>query len=192
MHASLCDFLLDIVQNAIEADSKNVSLLIEEDATSIKFVVEDDGKGMSEEVQKRVTDPFYTDGIKHVTRKVGLGIPFLIQAVQSVNGEFSLQSEKGVGTTVSYRFFTDNIDCPPVGDFASTMVVMLSFGSDYQMVINRTLNLPQGEESYQLDRLELLDLLGDFNTSGSLNLLKTYVQSQEAALDEIRKQTAKV
>lgn len=186
MHASLCDFLSDIVQNAIEADSDLISVSIEEREKQIAFVVSDDGKGMSEEVRRKVADPFYTDGIKHSRRKMGLGIPFLIQAVDAVDGEFSLDSEEGKGTTVSFRFPLDHIDCPPMGNLVSALVSMLAFGGRYQMKITRSLALGDAQESYELDRGDLLDLLDDFSTGGNLLLLKTYVQSQEAALDEIR------
>ncbi len=184
----MCDFLLDIGHNAIEADSKNICLTIREERFLIDFTVKDDGKGMSEEVKKKVSDPFYTDGVKHKSRKVGLGIPFLIQAVEAVGGRFSLESELGKGTTVFFRFIKNHIDCPPIGDFVSTFVALLSFKEGYQMVINRSLLLDENKEDDQLDRLELLELLEDFSTIGNLKLLKSYVQSQEAALDEIRRQ----
>jgi hypothetical protein len=187
MHAALSDFLLDIGQNAIEANAKNIILTVKEDQQFIDFTVKDDGKGMSEEVKKRVTDPFYTDGFKHEKRKVGLGIPFLIQAVEAVNGQFSLESKLNEGTTVFFRFAKNHIDCPPIGDFVSTFLVLLTYKEDFQMIISRSLILDNNKESYQLDKLELLELLGDFSTIGNLKLLKSYVQSQEAALDEIRK-----
>lgn len=186
MHASLCDFLSDIVQNAIEADSSEVRVSIEEREDAMSFVVTDNGKGMSEEIRRKVSDPFYTDGIKHKRRKMGLGIPFLMQAVDAVGGDFLLESEEGKGTTVAYRFPLKHIDCPPVGNLVSTLVSMLAFGGAYRMIVTRSLVLGETEESYELDRGDLWDLLGDFSSSGNLQLLKTYVQSQETALDEIR------
>ena len=40
---------------------------------------------MTDEELKKAVDPFYTDGLKHKKRKVGLGLPFMIQAVQQAN-----------------------------------------------------------------------------------------------------------
>ncbi|MFA6785071.1 MAG: sensor histidine kinase, partial [Sphaerochaeta sp.] len=102
MHVFICDFLLDIVQNSFEAESRRVELSLEETDTRLVCQVRDNGKGMDEAVKNRVLDPFYTDGIKHVKRKVGLGLPFLIQACEACNGDFSLESELGVGTTISF------------------------------------------------------------------------------------------
>lgn len=186
MHASLCDFLSDIVQNAIESGADLIRVSIRERDDAIAFVVADNGKGMSEEVRRKVSDPFYTDGIKHKRRKVGLGIPFLIQSVEAVAGDFSLESEEGKGTTVTYRFPLGHIDCPPVGNLVSALVAMISFPGDYQMIVTRDLVLGDVQDGYEIDRQDLLELLGDFSASGNLQLLQTYVQSQETALDEIR------
>ena len=163
-----------------------IRVSIRERSDAIAFVVADNGKGMSEEVRRKVSDPFFTDGIKHKKRKVGLGIPFLIQAVEAVDGEFSLESEEGKGTTVSFLFPTRHIDCPPVGDIVPTVVSMLTFPGDYRMIVTRDVVLGGTQDGYELDRQEIMDLLGGCSASGDLQLLRTYVQSQETALDEIR------
>ena len=186
MHASLCDFLSDIFQNAVESGADSIQVDIEEKDTTITFLVKDNGKGMDEAVLKRVTDPFYTDGIKHAKRKVGLGIPFLIQAVEAVGGAFSLKSQVGLGTEVQYSFLLDHIDCPPMGNMVSTLLSMISFPGGYDLVVYRSLSIADQCDEYTLDRSELEELLGSFDASGTLQLVRTYLQSQEAALDEIR------
>jgi hypothetical protein len=186
MHASLCDFLSDIFQNAVESKADTIRVEIEEQENTIVFLIEDNGKGMSEAVQKRVTDPFYTDGVKHAKRKVGLGLPFLIQAVQAVGGIFSLTSKEGEGTVVRYSFVLNHIDCPPMGNLVSTLLSMISFPGEYQLTVNRSLAIADRSDHYTVDRTELEELLGSFSDVGALQLLRTYLQSQEAALDEIR------
>lgn len=186
MHASLCDFLSDIFQNAVESGADSIHVEIVERDTSIAFMVKDNGKGMSEEIRRRVTDPFYTDGIKHAGRKVGLGIPFLIQAVEAVEGTFSLESQLGQGTIVRYTFPLDHIDCPPMGNMVSTLLSMISFPGDHDLMVHRELTIADRNDCYVVDRSELEELLGSFASSGALQLLRTYLQSQEAALDEIR------
>lgn len=90
MHIFLCDFLLDISQNSLEANSSLVEIWIVQTEKKISFRIKDNGKGMTDLEKKKVTDPFYTDGIKHKKRKIGLGIPFVIQA----SSDFSLNLKK--------------------------------------------------------------------------------------------------
>lgn len=186
MHVFLCDFLLDIVQNSLEADSTLVSISIDEDLRMLRFIVADNGKGMSKEVQAKVLDPFYTDGIKHTKRKVGLGIPFLVQSVDSAGGEFSLESSEGVGTTVRFSFDLDNVDTPPFGELSSTLVAIFGHPSSCEIVVKRTLSTTRGDGEWEVRRSELLEALGDLETCGSLVLLGEFLRSQEAELDSIR------
>lgn len=186
MHATLCDFLSDIVQNSIEAEAKNIQVVVEEDAQSIRCTVEDDGKGMSENERRNAMNPFHTDGRKHAERSVGLGLPFLVQAVEAVDGSFSLQSGKGRGTAVSFRFPLNHVDCPPLGDMVSTLVSMLSFPGEHRMVVRRSCRGLSESDGYKVDRTEMRELLGDLSSSWTLHLLRTFLQSQETALDKIR------
>ncbi len=186
MHASLCDFLSDIAQNAIESGASLIEVSIIEDDQAIAFTVKDNGKGMSDDIRRKATDPFYTDGEKHKKRSVGLGIPFLIQAVEAVEGDFTLDSQEGVGTLVSFKFFLHHIDCPPVGNIALTILSMFLFPEAYEMVVSRQLHLPEASDGYTVERSEMESILGDFSSSGTLHMLKTYLQSQEAALDDLR------
>src|SRR5690554_1607615 len=139
MHASISDFISDICQNSIEADADFIEVEIEESITTVSVTITDNGIGMSEEIQRRLEDPFFTDGTKHIKRRVGLGIPFLIQAVEATEGVFLLESEVGKGTTIEFSFNVDSIDCPPMGSLVTAFVSMLTFSGEYQMVINRTL-----------------------------------------------------
>ncbi len=186
MHMFLCDFLLDIAQNSLEANSTCVSIGIDEDDSFIRFSVADNGKGMSKSVQARVLDPFYTDGVKHQKRKVGLGIPFLVQSVEGSGGAFSLESTEGVGTTIRFSFNLHNVDTPPLGDIPSTLVAVFSHPSASQVNVSRTLSTSRGSGSWEAHTDELREILGDFNSAGSLVLLKEFLQSQEDDLDGIR------
>ena len=64
--------ILDIVENSVKAGATLTEILIEESSDILTITVKDDGCGMSDEIEKQVTDPFYTT---RTTRKVGLGIP---------------------------------------------------------------------------------------------------------------------
>jgi len=182
MHIFICDFLLDIVQNSFEADSTQVLLTLKEDDTLLVCTVEDNGKGMDEDLKARVLDPFVTDGVKHKKRKVGLGLPFLVQATTACEGIFSLHSELGRGTKVTFGFPLNHVDTPPFGDLPSTLLALMSHPLADELVVKRTLTTVKGEGGYELSKRELADILGQLSTSGTLNLLKEFLESQEEDL----------
>ena len=96
--------MLDIAQNSIEAGSSVVTVDMIEKDSILSVCIGDNGKGMTSEILAKVQDPFYTDGRKHETRSVGLGIPFLDQAAKAAGGEFEIKSEEGLGTSVFFLF----------------------------------------------------------------------------------------
>lgn len=183
MHYSLCDMFSDLTQNAVEAGASDITVKMEQLGREIFFSVSDNGKGMSPEQQKRATDPFYTDGIKHPGRKVGLGIPFLVQTAEATGGTWNIRSDNGVehGTTVECRLDLTNLDTPPVGDVTGFFRQILTFDGNYELTIER--KTPTA--SYTVRRSELLDALGlsgegSFTDAASLALLGQYLESQEA------------
>ncbi len=175
MHYEIVDFVIDIVQNSCEAGASLVELRIDQDDEGIGFEVRDNGKGMDALQQARVLDPFVTDGIKHPGRKVGLGLPFLKQALEQSGGRLKLESEKGRGTRLSFRFDTRNVDCPPAGDLVGMMVTVLCMPGPGEMLIDRT----RGRYSYSLRKSELAEALGNLEEVSNLVLLREYVRSQE-------------
>ena len=181
MHFSLCDFVLDVVQNSVEAGAKNIQLDFTEADGRISVRVADDGRGMSEEEASRALDPFYSNGTKHVGRKVGLGLPFLLQAVQAVDGEWSLESRKGVGTEVRFAFPADNVDTPPLGDVVGLFRSVLAFDGSYEMRIRRKRadGVDGAGTEYELCRSELEEAAGDLSEASSLILLGRFIESQE-------------
>ena len=89
MHFRLCDYVLDLVQNAVESGASLVRLRLDEQAAQFRLTLEDNGCGMDEATSRRALDPFYSDGIKHAARKVGLGLPFVKQALEATGGNRS-------------------------------------------------------------------------------------------------------
>lgn len=178
MHFAIRDFLLDLVQNSVEAGARNVRLDIEEAGGWISAAVEDDGKGMDEAELERAKDPFGTDGKKHPNRKVGLGIPFLIQAAEQAGGDWSIESAKGRGTRVSFRFPEGGLDTPPMGDLPGLFLSVMCFDGDYELTIWRR-DAARGLE-YELRRSELIEAAGDLSDAGSLSAIREFLASQEA------------
>lgn len=180
MHATLCDLMMDLVQNSVEAGASEIELTVRESGETIAFSIEDNGSGMSRELQAKAVDPFYSDGRKHAHRRVGLGLPFLIQTAEAANGRAVIESEEGRGTRIDFAAQADHVDLPPFGDFPAAASMMLSQADSFELRIIRE----AGGESYTVSRSELEETLGDLNDTQNLMLMKTYIRSQE---DDLRK-----
>jgi hypothetical protein len=170
--------MMDMIQNSVEADATVIELTIRETEEHFEFEVKDNGNGMNSETQAKAIDPFYSDGRKHVHRRVGLGLPFLLQTAEAAGGKAAIESKEGLGTIIRFRAKTQHVDLPPFGDFAGTAAMVLSQLPDGEIEISRTLN----GEGYTLSRREMEEVLGDLHSAGSLTLLKTYIASQEEDL----------
>jgi hypothetical protein len=179
MHFTVSDLVLDIVQNAAEAQSSIVTVTIEESDTQFRFVVQDDGKGMSSEELQRALDPFHTDGIKHPHRKVGLGLPFLVQTAEQCGGGWDITSQKGQGTMVTAWFDLENVDTPPLGDIPGLIRMILLLQGPEELVIRRTLKRGDHTNDYEVRKTELEDTLGNLEEAGSQVLLDQYLRSLE-------------
>lgn len=175
MHATICDLITDLVQNSIEANAKEITLSVEETETNLKVVIADNGKGMSAETLEKAKDPFYTDGRKHRHRKVGLGLPFLFQTAEMTGGTAQIDSEEGVGTTLSFNLDRKNVDLPVFGNFATAAATLMTYGFDGNLTIKRTVE----GKSYEVSKQELQDALGDLNDLESLTLLKQFIEENE-------------
>ena len=131
--------ILDIVRNSIKAEATEIGISVVEDTKKNLLAVEitDNGKGMSEEFVKNVTDPFVT---MRKTRKVGLGLSLFKSAAELTGGGLEIQSKLGEGTKVTATFVYDSIDRMPLGDTAFTMVTLVSCNPDIDFVYTHTYN----------------------------------------------------
>ena len=180
MHFTMADLVTDITQNASEAGAALVELEVRESGGEFRFLVRDNGAGMTREELNRALDPFVTDGIKHPHRKVGLGIPFLIQTAEQSGGGWDVQSEKGNGTTATAWFDMHNVDTPPMGDLPGMFRTILMFEGPADVHIRRS-RTGEGVRAleYEVRKSELADALGDLEDTGSLVLLDKYLRSLE-------------
>jgi len=179
MHWTLADLVVDITQNAAEAGAGIVELQVSENEKEFRFLVKDNGKGMTEEELKRATDPFVTDGIKHPHRKVGLGLPFLIQTAEQSGGGWDIKSEKGKGTEVTAWFDTSNVDMPPLGDIPGMFRTIFMFNSEADIIIRRKKQKGGTENEYEISKSELSEAIGGFEDVSNLMMLKEYLNSLE-------------
>lgn len=178
MQATTCDTLLDIVQNAFEADAGEVRLEMARRGTRLEVSVRDDGCGMDEATREKALDPFWTEPGKHPGRKVGLGLPFVKQAADQCGGEFEIASEPGRGTTVRFAFDLSNVDAPPMGDVAATLAAAMNEAGERELSVRRE----EDGRAYEVRRTELADALGGLESAGSLALMKEFFFANEAEI----------
>ncbi len=179
MHFTVSDLVLDIVQNAAEAQSSIVTVTLEESDTQFRFTVQDNGKGMTSEELQRALDPFHTDGIKHPHRKVGLGLPFLVQTAEQCGGGWDITSKKGQGTMVTAWFNLEHVDTPPLGDIPGLIRMILLLSGPEEFEVRRSLHRGGRDTNYEVRKTELQDVLGNLEEAGSQVLLDQYLRSLE-------------
>lgn len=116
--------ILDALENSVEAGATRLELLIKEDLKKdvLQIVIRDNGRGMSEEFVQQVLNPFVTT---RTTRHVGLGLPLFAAAARRCNGDVRIESEPGVGTTVTATFQHSHIDRAPLGDILGTLMAII-------------------------------------------------------------------
>lgn len=133
--------LLDLAENSISANAKAIRIDVFEDfrANRLSASVEDDGDGMTENVVKQVTDPFYTS---RTERKVGLGIPLLKASAEACQGGMRISSRPGFGTKVEANFQHSHIDRMPLGDLPSTFLTLLLAHPEVHWVFTYEFNPP--------------------------------------------------
>ena len=116
--------ILDVAQNSVTAGAALTEIDIRADRAedTLTVFIRDNGRGMTEEQVRRVTDPFFTT---RTTRKVGLGVPFFKMAAELAGGSFRIESTPGVGTETTAVFGLGHIDRMPLGDMAGTMTALI-------------------------------------------------------------------
>ena len=144
--------ITDITANSIRANASEIGLFIEQREGRITIRITDNGSGMDAGTIARVTTPFYTT---RTTRKVGLGIPFLIQNAEQTGGAVSITSEPGKGTEVTASFHSDHIDCPPWGDLPGTVAMLVTGNPD----INIRFEYQAGETIFFVSTNEIKEIL---------------------------------
>ena len=142
--------ILDIIQNSLSAGASRIELDVREDVVNnlLTIIIKDNGKGMTPEQVAQVTDPFFTS---RTTRKVGMGLPLYRQTAEQSGGVLTVESEVGVGTSVTATFGYDHIDRPPLGDLANAVVLMMSANPNHQLCFTYTYN----DRSYSIDTDEI-------------------------------------
>lgn len=88
---------INLFTNAVEAMSGEGDLTVKVSSENNLIIIKvcDSGKGMSVEAQEKIFEPFYTTKDKGT----GLGLAIVFNIINKHNGNISIQSEEGKGTT---------------------------------------------------------------------------------------------
>ena len=171
--------ILDIAQNAISAGAAHLTIqVVVADDEILHLSLVDDGRGMDAELLTRVADPFTTT---RTTRKVGLGVPLLRLAAQQTGGDMRIFSRLGEGTRVEADFDTRHIDCPPLGDMAGVISLLVQGAPQLELCyVHQT---PQGLFQFETEAVRAV-LGSDIPLSAPEVALwiREYVQEGEESL----------
>lgn len=146
--------VMDVAQNSIKAEASLIEIAQKQTGEKLVIELHDNGYGMTKEQVENVISPFFTS---RTTRSVGLGVPLFKMACEQTGGSFSIESEKGKGTSVFARFVTSHIDMTPVGDMNETILLLITGNPDIDFVYTHELD----GRSFTLDTRELREVLGD-------------------------------
>jgi anti-sigma regulatory factor (Ser/Thr protein kinase) len=173
--------ILDLLENALEARATRVQVSVEEDlaADRLTITVQDNGQGMDRNMVQRAIDPFYTT---RTTRHVGLGLPLLAASARRCEGDLTLESAPGRGTTVRATFRHSHLDRAPLGNMTDTLLAFLlsGDGATPQLVYDHRLN----GRSFILDTSAFQVALGEVPLSypPARAWLRDYIAEGEASL----------
>lgn len=139
--------ILDIAENSVRADARNIEIIISREAGILRVEVNDDGRGMDAATLARVRDPFFTTKRK----KTGLGIPLLSQAAEQTGGNVTVDSAPGRGTKVTVTFPWEHVDRPPVGSMADTLLTLIAGHPDREYIYEER----DRDRSFRFDTREI-------------------------------------
>ena len=157
-------YILDICENSIHAESKNLYLTIEKSKIKnlLIITIEDDGRGMDKETLNKVSNPFYTT---RTTRKVGLGIPLFKELCELCEGSFEIYSEVGKGTTDIAKFKLDSIDLPPLGAIDETLYCLACNEFDCDLHFKYIKDIDGNPKEFSFNTREIKEVLDGIDLS---------------------------
>lgn len=147
--------ILDVVENSILAGAKDIVINMRQDEQKdlLEMEIKDDGKGMDEVMIKKASDPFVTT---KANKKTGFGLALLEEAARSTGGSFSIESQKGVGTTVRSSFQYSHWDRKPIGDIGETLFCLIVSNPE----VHFSYQYMKGDEIYKVDTKDLKEKAG--------------------------------
>ena len=143
-------YLLDIIENSVRAGATRISVDVAADraADSLAITVEDDGPGLPVTAREAL-DPFYTT---KRGKKTGLGLSLFRQAAEAAGGGLSVGRSADLGgVAVRAWMGLGNVDRPPLGDVATSILTMVATNPEVDFAVD----LADGDERTSLRGSEL-------------------------------------
>ncbi len=112
--------LVNLLRNASEAGAKQITVRARtgSEKGSVRITVADNGAGMDAEILAKCWSPFYTTK----PGRHGLGLPAALHVITQLQGQISIKSQAGKGTTVEILLPAAN---PLLGDLGKTPNILL-------------------------------------------------------------------
>jgi len=143
------------------------------------FSITDNGRGMSEDMLKKIRDPFVTT---RLTRNIGLGIPFVDMTTAQSGGRLVIKSKLGEGTFLKATYLREHLDRPPLGDIVNTVKVFL-VGNP---VLHFVMHYKVRQAEFIFDSQAVMQFLGghiDFSYPEIYSWLDAYLKQE---IDKVR------
>ena len=128
-------YLLDIIENSVRAGATRISVGVTADRAgdSLVITVEDDGPGLPV-APHQALDPFYTT---KKGKKTGLGLSLFRQAAEAAGGGLSVGRSADLGgVAVRAWMDLDNVDRPPLGDVATSILTMVATNPEVDFAVD--------------------------------------------------------
>lgn len=111
-----CDFnwtseaLLNIIKNAHEHtnDKGHIDITWKDNPLYTEIIITDDGEGIKEEDIKHIFERFYKSST-NTKESIGIGLNMSKQIIDKQNGDISVKSNLGKGTSFEIKFYKNNI-----------------------------------------------------------------------------------
>lgn len=103
--ALLQQLWINILDNSVKYSEPggSIKICVRKDGKHLSFTFTDTGKGMTEEEKNHAFERFYQADLDHKTGGNGIGLPVARKICELHEGEISLKSAPGEGTTVTVK-----------------------------------------------------------------------------------------
>jgi signal transduction histidine kinase len=143
-------YLLDIIENKVRAGASKISVGVVADRATdrLAITVEDNGPGLPVAPHEAL-DPFYTT---KKGKKTGLGLSLFRQAAEAAGGGLSVGRSADLGgVAVRAWMGLGNVDRPPLGDVATSILTMVATNPEVDFAVD----LADGDQRTSLRGSEL-------------------------------------